>query len=247
MVHFGSSGIRGVFGKEITPELFVDIGRSVASIYRRIILGRDVRTTGHALASAFTSGALASGASLHDGGVVSTPTIAFAAGEYDCGAVITASHNPPEYNGIKLWNPDGTAFDEEQQNEIEKNLETKSFNSCPWDEIPDFMRRHDLSRRHAEAIVGVIGKVGVKVVVDCACGATSTITPYVLREMGCKVVSLNAQPDGHFPGRPPEPTEENLKILKRTVVNSGADLGIAHDGDGDRVVAVDDKGNYVGG
>jgi len=247
VVHFGSSGIRGVFGKEITPELFVDIGRSVASIYRRIILGRDVRTTGHALASAFTSGALASGASLHDGGVVSTPTIAFAAGEYDCGAVITASHNPPEYNGIKLWNPDGTAFDEEQQNEIEKNLETKSFNSCPWDEIPDFMRRHDLSRRHAEAIVGVIGKVGVKVVVDCACGATSTITPYVLREMGCKVVSLNAQPDGHFPGRPPEPTEENLKILKRTVVNSGADLGIAHDGDGDRVVAVDDKGNYVGG
>ncbi len=247
VVHFGSSGIRGVFGKDITPELFVDIGRSVASRYGRIILGRDVRTSGPALASAFIGGALASGASVHDGGVVSTPTIAFAAKGYDCGVVVTASHNPPEYNGIKLWNSSGIAFDEAQQAEIEASLSAKSFESCSWDKIPEFMEKEDLSRQHADAIVDAISRVDLKVVVDCACGATSRITPYVLREMGCRVVSLNTQPDGHFPGRPAEPTEENLQLLKRTVVTAKADFGIAHDGDGDRVVAVDEKGNYVGG
>jgi len=107
--------------------------------------------------------------------------------------------------------------------------------------------RADLTDRHAKAILSAVGGADLHVVVDCACGATSTLTPAVLREMGCRVTALNSQPDGHFPGRDPEPTEENLGDLKRTVVSTGAALGIAHDGDGDRMVAVDDRGRYVGG
>jgi len=247
VVLFGSSGIRGVFGKEITPELMLDIGKAVGSRYKRIVLGRDVRTTGHALSCAFAGGALSSGASVEDGGVVSTPTIAFAAKDYECGAVVTASHNPPEYNGIKLWNPSGIAFDEQQQMEIEEALERRTFEICRWDKVSTTTIRSDLAMRHAESVIKAIGPVHLKVVVDCACGSTSEITPHVLRRLGCNVIALNSHPDGHFPGRPPEPSEDNLGLLRRIVPETGADLGLAHDGDGDRVVAVDEKGGYVGG
>jgi len=236
-----------VFGKDITPELFLDIGRAVSSRYRRIVVGQDVRTSSPALSSAFIGGALSSGGIVDDGGIASTPTIAFAAKDYDCGVVVTASHNPPEYNGIKLWNQSGVAFDEHQQQEIEETLRGKSFEKCAWGQIAQPGNREDLVTNHAESIVAALGTLKLKVVVDCGCGSTSTITPYVLRELGCKVTTLNSQPDGHFPGRSPEPTEENLGTLRKTVPAVGADLGIAHDGDGDRVVAVDEKGNYVGG
>ena len=236
-----------MFGVDIAPELFVEIGSVVASRYGRILLGRDVRTSSHLLSNAFASGALSSGGIVDDGGVLSTPTVAFGARRYDCGVVITASHNPPEYNGIKLWNSSGIAFDEQQQKELEEALESHSFERKPWDRLGKLGMRHDLSLDHAEAIVDSVGTAKIKVVVDCGCGSTSGITPYVLGQMGCKVIALNAQFDGHFPGRSPEPTEKNLEVLRKAVPAMEADLGLAHDGDGDRVVAVDEKGTYVGG
>ena len=247
MVSFGSSGIRGIFGKDITPDLFLDLGRAVASRYKRIVLGRDVRLSGKVLSSAFISGALSSGSTIDDGGMVSTPTIAFSAREYDCGVVVTASHNPPEYNGIKFWNSNGIAFNQQQQTEIEETVHRRTFEIQPWDRIFESNEREDLAMNHSDAIINKTESINLKVVIDCGCGATSNITPYVLREIGCKVIALNAQPDGHFPGRMPEPTEENLELLRKTVLASKSDLGIAHDGDGDRVVAVDEKGNYIGG
>jgi phosphoglucosamine mutase len=247
VVSFGSSGIRGVFGTDITPELFIEIGGVVASRYRRILIGRDVRTSSLLLSNAFISGALSSGGILSDGGVLSTPTVAFGAKRHDCGVVITASHNPPEYNGIKLWNSSGIAFDEQQQKDIEEALAHHSFEKRPWNRLGELGRCRDLSLDHADAIADSIGPVNLKVVVDCGCGSTGAITPLVLRKMGCKVVALNAQFDGHFPGRSPEPSEENLDVLRKAVPATGADLGLAHDGDGDRVVAVDEKGAYVGG
>ncbi len=247
MVSFGSSGIRGVFGDDITPELFLNLGRVVGSRYGRIVLGRDVRMSGLTLSKAFISGALSSGAHLDDGGVLSTPTLAFASKNYDCGAMITASHNPPEYNGIKLWNSTGIAFDEEQQTEIEESLDRRLFKKCSWEHVKESASREDLISLHAEAILANFDPIKLKVAVDCGCGSAGTITPYVLREIGCEVVALNAQQDGRFPGRPSEPAEKNLELLMKTVPAIGADLGLAHDGDGDRVVAVDENGNYVGG
>jgi len=247
VVSFGSSGIRGVFGRDITPELFVEIGSIVGSRYERILLGRDVRTSSHLLSNAFAGGALSSGGVVDDGGVLSTPTVAFGAKDYDCGVVITASHNPPEYNGVKLWNSSGIAFGEQQQKEIEEDLAHHSFERRSWDRIGKMATRHGLALDHAEAIVDSVGTAKLKVVVDCGCGSAGGITPYVLRDMGCRVIALNAQFDGHFPGRSPEPTEQNLEVLRKAVPATGADLGLAHDGDGDRVVAVDEKGAYVGG
>lgn len=247
MARFGSSGIRGLANVEVTPQLALQVGQVTGELYNSVIVGRDPRTTGPMLASALIAGVLSAGADAVDAGLVSTPTLARGAAEYGCGVEVTASHNPAPYNGLKLWNPDGMAFDEKQQDEIEAALDAGRFRSASWDSVGRLSARDDLVAEHIDAILSEVGPVKLRVVVDCACGATTTITPFLLRRMGCEVVALNAQPDGHFPGREPEPTEENLGLLKNTVRHVHADLGIAHDGDGDRMVAVDREGTFLGG
>lgn len=247
MARFGSSGIRGLANVDVTPELALQVGKVVGELYGSAIVGRDTRTSGPMLASAFCAGLLSAGADATDAGLVSTPTLARGATDYGCGVVITASHNPAPYNGIKLWNPDGMAFDERQQEEIETALDAGRYRNASWDSVGRLLTREDLVARHMDLILHDVGSAKLRVVVDCACGATTTITPFLLREMGCDVIAINAQPDGHFPGREPEPTEENLGLLKATVRSVGADIGIAHDGDGDRMVAVDRDGTFVGG
>jgi phosphoglucosamine mutase len=247
MTRFGSSGIRGLANVEVTPELALHVGQVVGELYNSAIIGRDPRTTGPMLGAALIAGILSAGADAVDAGLVSTPTLARGAADYGCGIEVTASHNPAPYNGIKLWNPDGMAFDEEQQEEIEAALDAGKFRASAWDAVGRLSSRSDLIAEHIDAILAEVGTVKLRVVVDCACGATATITPFLLREMGCDVIALNAQPDGHFPGREPEPTEENLGLLMSTVKTVRADLGIAHDGDGDRMVAVDRDGTFLGG
>ncbi len=244
---FGSSGIRGIANREVTPELALSAGKAVASLFGGIIVGRDPRLSGEMLADALIAGVLSAGADATDAGMVATPTLARAVAEYDAGVVVTASHNPAPYNGLKFWNPDGMAFDERQQDDLEAAIERGAFPKADWRTVGQRHVRTDLVQRHMDAVLGEGGEVHITVVVDSGSGATSTITPFVLRRMGCTVIAINAQPDGHFPGRDPEPSEENLAVLKHTVVAAEADLGIAHDGDGDRMVAVDEKGQYVGG
>jgi phosphoglucosamine mutase len=244
---FGSSGIRGLANVDVTADLALQVGKVLGELCGASVIGRDPRTTGPLLASALAAGLMSAGADAIDGGVVTTPTLARAASEYKCGIVVTASHNPAPYNGIKLWNPDGMAFDETQQTEVEAALDAGHFRAAAWDTVGRLTAREDLVDRHAEAVLRDAGTADLRVVVDCGCGATATITPRVLREMGCDVLAINAQLDGRFPGRDPEPTEENLAFLRTTVRAAGADLGIAHDGDGDRMVAVDSEGRFVGG
>ena len=244
---FGSSGIRGLANVDVTADLALAVGRVLGSVYGATVVGRDPRLTGEMLSRALVAGVLASGADATDAGMVSTPTLARGAKDYRCGVVVTASHNPAPYNGIKLWNPDGVAFDEAQQEEIEGALQREPVAHAAWNKVGTRHTRGDLEELHKQAILSTVGHASLKVVVDCGSGATSTITPSVLREMGCKVTAMNAQPDGLFPGRDPEPTEENLELLRRTVRATESDLGIAHDGDGDRMVAVDEQGQFVGG
>src|SRR3989475_6916471 len=244
---FGASGIRGLGNIDVTPELALHVGMILGEIYGSTIVGRDPRVTGPMLVQALTAGVLSSGAPAIDAGLVSTPTLARGAREFACGAVVTASHNPAPYNGIKLWNPDGMAFDEDQQREIEEALDRAGPAVPSWDHVGSVSSRPDLVEQHVEAILKDLGAAKLRVVVDCACGATATITPFLLRQMGCDVIAINAQADGHFPGRDPEPLEENLAVLTSTVRAVHADLGIAHDGGGDRMVAVDREGQFVGG
>ena len=244
---FGSSGIRGVVNKDFTPELAAKIGMAVGTRAKCAVVGMDSRTSGPMIAAAVSSGLMAAGCDVFEAGLVTTPTLAEAARTMSCGVMVTASHNPPEYAGIKLWNPDGSGFGVSQSAAVEKLLESKKFKLKPWDQVG---KKHVLPEAidaHAYRILAGVGTSKLKVVVDCANGPASTITPIVLQRMGCKVITLNSNPDGHFPGRPPEPIEENLTDLKNAVVSMKADLGIAHDGDADRMVAIDDKGMFLGG
>ncbi|MCE5295818.1 MAG: phosphoglucosamine mutase [Euryarchaeota archaeon] len=247
MTLFGSSGIRGLICKEMTADLALRIGAAVGHKHKNIIIGKDTRTSGDMMECALAGGAMSTGADVYLAGMVSTPTLARASFDYGCGLMVTASHNPPEYNGVKMWNPDGSAFDTPQMNEIESLIMEDRMALPKWDEVGTVHRHEGAVRSHINDVIRSVGNASVSVVVDCACGATTNITPLLLREMGCSVLAINAQPDGHFPGRLPEPTEDQLMDLKRAVVGRGANLGIAHDGDGDRMVAVDENGRFIDG
>lgn len=247
MKFFGSSGIRGPFGTKITPQLVNEIGQAVGTVYKKVVIGWDARTTSELLSQALASGLMTAGADVGIVGLVSTPTLAHATKGYDAGIMITASHNPPTDNGLKFWNPDGSSFDSGQMVEVEDILlEGKAVNAG-WNNVGHIFRIEDATEKHIQAIEGHIGQLSGKVVVDCGNGAASKITPYLLRRLGCDVIAINAHPDGTFPGRESEPTEENTKLLAELVKSSCAMLGIAHDGDGDRMVAVDEKGRFASG
>ncbi|WP_406656815.1 phosphoglucosamine mutase [Methanolobus sp. ZRKC2] len=244
---FGSSGIRGVANRDITVDLALKVGLALGKLKKTAVIGRDPRVTGEMIEHAVISGLVSSGCDVVRVGLVTTPTLAYATRDYDCGVMITASHNPAEYAGIKLWNPDGMAFDSKQQEEIESIIEDEDFLAVKWDKVGDITSYHNAVRDHTDMILKNTGRSSMRVILDCGCGAGGTITPFLLREMGCEVITLNSQLDGHFPARNPEPNEKNLGMLMKVVRELDASLGIAHDGDADRMMAIDEKGNFVTG
>jgi phosphoglucosamine mutase len=250
---FGSSGIRGIVNEKITPELALNVGLAVGSMYKSAVIGRDPRTASEMIEHAIISGLTACGCDVIRVGLVSTPTLSYAARNCECGVMVTASHNTSEYVGIKLWNKDGTSFNTAQQSEIESligqngDYSLYSGQRANWDEIANVSINDRAISDHISKILHEIGPSKLKVVLDCGSGSGGTITPYLLGEMGCKVITLNAQPDGFFPARHPEPTEQNLGLLIEAVRVFDADLGIAHDGDADRMMGVDRGGRYISG
>lgn len=246
---FGTSGIRGKIGSEVTCELALNVGKSLAYYLGNegtVVVGYDTRTTNKMLDEAITAGLLESGVNVVKIGMVPTPLVGYATEKLDAdaGVMLTASHNPSPYNGIKLWNKNGMAYTSEQEAKIEEIYSDKSYISVPWDKIGQLSVNEEIKGKYVDDLVNLVDiKEGLKVVIDCASGAGSEISPLVFRKAGCEVTTLNSQPDGFFPGRNPEPNAENLQTLMKTVVAIGADLGIAHDGDADRMITVDENGN----
>ena len=246
MTLFGSSGIRGIVDKKFI-ELMFEVALSVGSSYRPVVVGSDTRTSSSALKHAFISALLSAGSKCYDAGTIPTPTLAYAARKFEAGAMLTASHNPPQYNGVKLFNPDGSAFDSAQRERIEEMMRKRDLGLASWDVMETSRTYPQAIEEHIDRILQDFGNgFKIKVVLDCGCGAASLVSPYLLRRMGCEVLALNCDPSGYFP-RGIETTPENLGMLVQAVKSSGADLGIAHDGDGDRMVAVDDTGRFIPG
>src|SRR4030042_1976642 len=243
---FGSSGMRALFNKELLATAF-RVGLAVGRNYPNIIIAGDPRTAGDAMKHAVISGLLASGAYCQDAGVAPTPTLAYAAREFDAGVMITASHNPPEYNGIKLFNPDGSSFNSAQQEMVEGMVLAESYDVADWEKTGRSGVFQGAIENHVKAILSNFpSHLNIRVVVDAGGGAASEVTPRLLEELGCKVVTLNCRPDGFFP-RGSEPVATNLKELCNSVKESGAAVGIAHAGDADRMMAVDEKGLFISG
>ena len=246
---FGTSGIRGKIGSEVTCELALNVAKSLAYYLGNsgtVVIGYDTRTTNEMLENAFSAGLLESGIDVIKIGMVPTPLVGYATLKLnaDAGVMITASHNPSHYNGIKLWNKNGMAYTPSQERQIEEIYSEKSYKSVNWNEIGKLRFDEEIKGQYIDDLVNLVDiEKELKVVIDCASGAGSEISPIVFRKAGCKVTTLNSQPDGFFPGRNPEPNAENLQDLMKNVVAIGADLGIAHDGDADRMITVDEKGN----
>ncbi|GAB3688023.1 phosphoglucosamine mutase [Salinarchaeum chitinilyticum] len=253
---FGTSGVRGPFGTDVTADLALSIGRAVAADGAdRIVIGRDPRTTGDLLADAVAAGARECGADVIDLGVAATPTIARSVAwqDADAGIAVTASHNPPEDNGIKLWQRSGQAFDEERRERIAERVRADDATAAAWDAVGERSAWDGAADRHVGAIESAVtggdstsSLSDLDVVVDVGNGAGG-LTVQALRALGCSVTALNERPDGHFPSRPSEPTAETLSTLRSVVAATDADLGVAHDGDADRTMAVDETGAFVRG
>ena len=246
-----TSGIRGKIGSEVTCELALNVGKSLATYLGnsgKVVIGFDTRTTNEMLDQAICAGLLESGVDVVKIGMVPTPLVGYACEKLDAdaGVMLTASHNPSPYNGIKLWNKNGMAYTQAQESEIENIYNNKLYESVSWDKVGSLSINEEIKAQYIDDLLDLVEiKPGLKVVIDCASGAGSEISPLVFRKAGCQVTTLNSQPDGFFPGRNPEPNAENLGNLMKTVVAVGADLGIAHDGDADRMITVMDES--VGG
>lgn len=253
---FGTNGIRGLINEEITVDLVLNLARAVGTVLGpgQIAIALDSRMGGQMYHRVLTSGLVSTGCSVIDFGLVPTPTLQFMIPRLQCvaGVMITASHNPPEFNGIKVMGDNGIEVSRETEEEIEAKYYSGDFAVADWKKIGKVEFDDSAIHHYIEGIkqhldVESIRKRNLTVVIDCANSVGAQATPQLLRDLGCKVVSLNSQIDGSFPGRNPEPTPENIAELARTVKSMGADLGIAHDGDADRSTFVDETGNIVWG
>ena len=247
---FGTSGIRGPFGETVDTALAGQIGRALAGCgYDRVVLGRDGRETGAVLADALAAGARGCGATVCRHGRVATPTLARSVSwqDADAGVVVTASHNPPPDNGFKFWTPSGMAFDRARRDGLEAAIDGDEGTTAAWDDVGETARVGDATARHRAAVREAVAPVDdLSVVVDVGNGAGG-VTVDALRALGATVETLNAEVDGRFPARASEPTAAACGSLCAHVAATDADLGVAHDGDADRTMAVDETGRFVGG
>ena len=245
---FGTAGIRGTLWEKVTPELAMRMGMAIGTYVNgeTIAVARDGRTSSVMLQSAMVSGILSTGREVLDLGLIPTPALAWATRKHaDGGVMITASHNPPTDNGIKVFNGDGTEFYVEQEGELEELYFSGNFRKASWDEIKQAKPLEVINDYIGAVLDFVNHETNLKVLYDGANGAGSVLAPYLLREMGARVVSINAHVDGHFPGRKPEPRYENIAYLGQLVRELGVDLAIAQDGDADRIAVFDERGNYL--
>jgi len=254
---FGTNGIRGLVNVELTPEMAVKVGTSIGTFFgkaKNLLVGHDARTSGPMFTKAVISGLTATGCNVFFAGMAPTPSLQFAVKNHkmDGGIIITASHNPPEYNGIKVIWSDGIETSHEQEVEIENIYFDNKIVFAPWDKLGAKHELPGINDEYIQAIKKHVDKTKIAnahfhVVVDAANSVGGLTAPPLLRELGCKITSINANIDGTFPGRLPEPRPESLGDLASTVKAIKADMGVAFDGDADRSIFVDDNGQIYWG
>jgi phosphoglucosamine mutase len=239
--YFGTDGVRGVVGELLTPELVERLGKAVAlwSGRGRVFVGRDTRASGVELEEALARGIASAGGNAVLAGVLPTPAVALLA--LDVGAVITASHNPPEYNGVKFFDEHGQKLTDASEEEIEALLGAEPAGGGTIDHV------EIATDSYMEHIVDRFGSdlSGIRIGVDCANGAYTEIAPRAFEQLGANVTAIGVDPDGTNINKDCGATD--LRALQRTVTENGLDLGVGFDGDGDRMLAVDENGEVVDG
>ena len=256
---FGTSGIRRVFQNYsesdvmFTPQMALDVGLALGTYLKSkstVVIGKDIRTSALPIEYALISGLVSTGCNVKTLGIVTTPTLAMSQKylKADCGVMITASHNTPEYIGLKIWNPSGMGYIPEQEEEIERIYNDKKFVDINWDEVGKVTNVEDINDIHIQDVTNRIKFDGssLNVILDPGNGAGCDIAPKLLSTYNVKIMTINAQMDGKFPGRNSEPSKENLIRLSKFLKSSDkGDIGIALDGDADRVIFLDENGEIV--
>ena len=246
---FGTSGIRGVVGELLTPDFCRDVGLALGSPLpagARICIATDARLSREMVRDEVTSGLTSAGIEVTHLGILPTPALAFLTGEmgFDAGLMITASHNPPEYNGIKVFNRDTIGYSMTQEDEIEAIYRQQNFRRGA---SPGTVRQNaQAGERYVERLLEMFAKRDfnrdLKIVVDPGNGAAAGFASDLFSRFGLNVIPLNDKPDGNFPGRSSEPTGKTLKGTVEFLKEKGADLAVCFDGDADRVVFCDSEG-----
>ncbi|MFB6301370.1 MAG: phosphoglucosamine mutase [Haloferacaceae archaeon] len=252
---FGSSGTRGTVGEAMTPSLVLRVARAAGTVWDadEVAVARDTRTSGEMLTAAAASGLASVGVDAVLLGCVPTPGVTgYCEREGAPALVVTASHNPPAYNGVKLLGADGVELTVDALERVERHVFDEPVAEATWEAVGNLDRVEDANRRYVADLLAAsdrrtIADADLTVALDPGHGAGALTSPDFLRRLGCEVVTANAQPDGHFPGRDPEPIPENLGDLRRLVRAADADLGVAHDGDADRAIFVDETGEVIPG
>ena len=239
--YFGTDGVRGVVGEGLTVDLVERLGKA-ATLWGgggRVLVGRDTRTSGRELEDALARGIASAGGVAVLGGVLPTPAVALLA--EDLGAVVSASHNPPEYNGVKLFDRDGRKLVDEQEEEIEALLDVPASGGGSIE------RLEGAGERYLEHLLGHFGAdlSGLRVGVDCANGAMTALAPRVFEQLGAEVSAIGVSPGRGMINVGCGATD--LALLSHLVREEGHDLGVAFDGDGDRMLAVDERGEPLDG
>ena len=257
---FGTNGIRGVVNEDMNSDLALGIGKAWGTYLKKtikkpkVVIGTDARLSNQMLKNAISAGFIATGCDVVDVGLVPTPTLQYVVREknYDSGIIITASHNPPQFNGIKGVARDGTEFSKDIEEEIEKIYFAEDYSLADWKNVGNLSQWDGAIDLYINGILNTVDVELIKekqfhIVLDCGNGAGSLVTPILLNKLGCKITELYCEPDGMFPGHNSEPIPENLADLIKKVPDVGADIGAAQDGDADRAIFIDEKGNYIWG
>ncbi|HUR61720.1 MAG TPA: phosphoglucosamine mutase [Candidatus Thermoplasmatota archaeon] len=254
---FGTNGVRGVVGTTMTPDLAVRLGQAVGSWLpkgAKVAVGRDARSSGPHLNAAFCAGINSTGVHTVDIGILPSPGIQLYVRDkrFAAGGIITASHNPPEYNGIKLVAPDGTETSQDEEAAVEALYYSQKFRLVPWPEVGTHTSDTGAVDHYIEAVLRQVDKQAIrnaklKVVLDPGGGAGCVSAPRLMSALGVQVVPLSCVLDGAFRDRPSEPSPANSKRCIEEVKRSKAHLGILQDGDADRAIFIDEKGDYVWG
>lgn len=250
---FGTDGVRGVVGGDLTPELALRLGRAIGAYLgagSRVLVGRDARAGGSMIKSAVVAGLLAEGVKVYDAGFIPTPGLQYNVreGPYEGGVMVTASHNPPEYNGVKVIAGDGIEISREDEAVIEEYYFKGSTSRHAWRSyVYDPIHVGEAIEVYVNGVIDSLSPLpGVKrshtVVVDCGNSVGSLATPRVMRELGARVKAVNCNMDPLFPGRDPEPTPSSLAEAAELVRRASASFGVGHDGDADRAMVIDDEG-----
>jgi len=240
---FGSSGIRQRFDDSLV-ETALAVGAMIGERFPDCIVGTDTRKTSPLLARTIIAGISGAGGQARFTGTCPTPSVAYSARSAAAGCMITASHNPEEYNGIKLFNPDGSSFTQPQQKIVEECLGQPRWTDWHSQGEETYF---DALEPHKKAILDSVSiDPGLSVVIDCGNGAGSTLTPDLMADAGMKTICLNCNPSGHF-GRPSEPLKEYLGYVGEMVKKTGSSCAVVHDGDADRMMAFDNQGRYIDG